>query len=420
MSIQMVDARPLFQEGRLRDYLDNQRESVQRAVRGVPRKEIIQADLEALSDKLYDDLRIDVPELPEEQQLDNRVRKSEPTDTKVDVSDDWSRDVQDQTYPMNGTKITFTVPFDGSREIFRYRPGFGRSLPRVSKVNSDVLKFMYKWPHDSGSVENANERFRKDLKQVREFLRSVREQVQEEFNSSLSEKIKIQLQQRKESVSEEQSAAESLPYELERRADAPKTYTAPIERISTDPQPEDRDSGRGSNWIIKDEKYEQILTVLKNMAWVMERSPSAFEGMEEEDLRTHFLVQLNGQFTGPATGETFNTKGKADIYLPFKGRAVFIAECKFWDGSKTLREAVDQLLDHTSWRDTKTAVVVFNRNKDTSNVLDQVPEVIEQHDNHLRTADYGAESDFRFVLHQEGDPKREITVTVMVFDVPTS
>jgi hypothetical protein len=42
-------------------------------------------------------------------------------------------------------------------------------------------------------------------------------------------------------------------------------------------------------------EYEHILSVISNMVVVMERSPRAFSGMSEEDLRQHFLVQLNGQ-----------------------------------------------------------------------------------------------------------------------------
>jgi hypothetical protein len=37
--------------------------------------------------------------------------------------------------------------------------------------------------------------------------------------------------------------------------------------------------------------------------------------MREEDLRQHFLVQLNGQYEGQATGETFNFQGKTDILI---------------------------------------------------------------------------------------------------------
>jgi hypothetical protein len=57
-------------------------------------------------------------------------------------------------------------------------------------------------------------------------------------------------------------------------------------------------------------EYEHILEIMSNMVHVIERSPEAFKGMREEDLRQHFLVQLNGQYEGQATGETFNFQGK--------------------------------------------------------------------------------------------------------------
>jgi hypothetical protein len=41
----------------------------------------------------------------------------------------------------------------------------------------------------------------------------------------------------------------------------------------------------------------------------------------EEDLRQHFLAQLNGHFEGSATGETFNYEGKTDILIRERGRA---------------------------------------------------------------------------------------------------
>ena len=81
-------------------------------------------------------------------------------------------------------------------------------------------------------------------------------------------------------------------------------------------------------------EYEEILRMMQSMAQVMELSPHVFETLGEEDLRTHFLVALNGQYEGQATGETFNFQGKTDILIRADGRNVFIAECKFWSGGK--------------------------------------------------------------------------------------
>lgn len=59
---------------------------------------------------------------------------------------------------------------------------------------------------------------------------------------------------------------------------------------------------------------------MQNMVQVMELSPHVFHNMGEEDLRTHFLVQLNGAFKGQATGETFNFQGKTDILIRIEGK----------------------------------------------------------------------------------------------------
>ena len=122
--------------------------------------------------------------------------------------------------------------------------------------------------------------------------------------------------------------------------------------------------------------YEHILSVLSNMVEVMERSPSAFKGMNEEDLRTHFLVQLNGHYEGQATGETFNYEGKTDILIRADGRNIFIAECKFWTGPAGLTKALDQLLGYTAWRDTKAALLIFNRNRNMSAVLERLTKTV--------------------------------------------
>lgn len=52
---------------------------------------------------------------------------------------------------------------------------------------------------------------------------------------------------------------------------------------------------------------------MEGMVRVMECSPRDFSHMGEETLRSHFLVQLNAQYAGQATGETFNYEGKTDI-----------------------------------------------------------------------------------------------------------
>ena len=169
---------------------------------------------------------------------------------------------------------------------------------------------------------------------------------------------------------------------------------------------------------IDSEHYEFVLTVIENMTAVMEQHPAAFSSINEEALRSHFLVQLNGHFEGRATGETFNFEGKTDIIIKEGGKNVFIAECKFWHGPKGLQDAIDQLLGYSSWRDTKTAIIVFNRRGDLTKVLEQIPGVVASHPNCKRFVKRRSETSFQFAFSHKDDPSRELTLTVLVFEVP--
>ncbi|MDX2231854.1 MAG: HEAT repeat domain-containing protein [Leptolyngbyaceae cyanobacterium bins.349] len=169
----------------------------------------------------------------------------------------------------------------------------------------------------------------------------------------------------------------------------------------------------------KDE-CEEVLSTIYSMILVMERNPETFRGIGEEALRDHFLVQLNGRYKGQATGETFNGNGKTDILLRVNGENIFIAECKFWGGERKLGETLDQLLRYATWRDTKLAMLIFNRNKNFSSVLQQIAPAIKTHPNFVREESIDLDkAQFRFVVCHPDDRDRELTLTILAFDIPT-
>lgn len=89
-----------------------------------------------------------------------------------------------------------------------------------------------------------------------------------------------------------------------------------------------------------------------------------------------------------------------------------------WRGPSSLREGIDQILSYASWRDTKTALLVFNRGKNFSHVLAQVPDVVKAHPNFKRELPYDFETGFRYLLHHRDDRNRELILTVLAFEVP--
>lgn len=136
------------------------------------------------------------------------------------------------------------------------------------------------------------------------------------------------------------------------------------------------------------------------------------------------MLHLNGHYEGQATGETFNYGGKTDILIRVEGKNIFIAECKFWKGQKGLLKTVDQLLGYVSWRDTKTSILLFNKTREFSSVLDKIDSTMRTHvcykrEYALKGSDLSDETTFSYVFHQPSDKNREIILTVMAFDIPS-
>ena len=171
---------------------------------------------------------------------------------------------------------------------------------------------------------------------------------------------------------------------------------------------------------LDEKEYQHILKVLSDMTLVMERAPTAFKNLYEEDFRDFFIAVLNTHYEGNATGETFNKAGKTDILIRDNGRNVFIAECKIWRGAKGLSEAIDQLLSYLSWRDTKAAVIIFNRNQDFSHILSEIQRTLQNHPHKKFGPKEESKTRFRSVFGLPTDYNREVFLTVMAFDVPTS
>lgn len=169
---------------------------------------------------------------------------------------------------------------------------------------------------------------------------------------------------------------------------------------------------------ILDEEYDYILEVVECLSQSVERSPSTFVHMGEEQIRDIIIVNLNGHYDGDATGETFNAQGKTDILIRADDRNVFIAECKFWGGPKALLSAIDQLLGYLTWRDTKTALLIFSKNADFTNVLNNISETLPTHPNFKRELKKVNDTHTRFLFRQKGDPDKDIYLAVLAFNIP--
>lgn len=169
-----------------------------------------------------------------------------------------------------------------------------------------------------------------------------------------------------------------------------------------------------------DPAYFEILDRIIQLGMNLEKYPNVTKSFNEEDIRNYFLPYLNSiSQSHSATGETFNKKGRTDILIQDnKGHNVFIAECKLWNGSSYLRDAIDQLLErYVSWRDEKTALLVFNKDvSGFSDVIKKAVEAVKHHSNCLNMIRERKDTSFSYLFNQVEDPEKKIKLELVLFN----
>lgn len=349
---------------------------------------------------------------------DERYIKNQ-TGTQIDVSHDFDRFVMPgERAIVKGTKLEIAIPFEGNPMLWRIRAStFSMSgFPQIEIRNNEII-FTVTFPDDSAAPDRLRADIERHIKSLADAVGYLKSDV-EKHNTSAPNTIQQALEQKRNLAQSAVGAVVALGIPIKKRATEP-TFTIPTKRRERPTKRPSVATGKYEPEPILDEKeYQHILEILKSMSLVIERSPSSFAHLDEEAIRDHFLLLLNGHYEGSATGETFNASGKTDILIRIENRNVFIAECKFWRGPKVFNEAIDQLLSYLTWRDSKCALLVFNRTKDSTVVRQKMHEIMASRSEHRKTVSHQPEGDSRYVLVKESDPGREITVTTQLYDVP--
>jgi len=407
----MIDDNYLFWKIRISDVLEIEEDKFLKEIDGLDGNRILNSSFEELVKYFKDKYYIEPVSLQEDKTYIDQ------NESQIDVSRDFDRDfITPGPHCITGVKVDFYVPFEGDKNLFFCQPSTFSINPPRAEVNENELIISVQKPNPDS--DQMKKEFESCLETIKTHIERVNNSVRE-FNDQLEEKIRNRLTSRQEKVKKNENLANSFGFPLKKRNGVSETYIVPDVKKKITPQLPPIRPNTPLEPILDMNEYENILKIISNMVTVMERSPKAFIGMEEEDLRTHFLVQLNGQYEGQATGETFNSNGKTDILIRTNNKNIFIAECKFWKGEEGFKETINQILGYTSWRDTKTSILLFNRNKNTSNVLSQIPNILRNHPNFSKEIEYQSETGFRVAMKNNGDNEKELTLTVLVFDIPT-
>lgn len=398
-------------------WLDVERHQLQemrKAIAALDGNRLLNTSVEDLVAYFVEKFQIEIPTLLiEEIAVDQR-------ETQIDVSRDQNRMISDRSRPFHivGTEVEVEIPFSGESEAFKVQPTTYTMSPPRAEVRGNVLLLRIVGTSLDG------ERVRSDIDRVvtdiQSHLKTLRGNAQG-LHSQLPGEARSAIESRRQKLLADRNLVAGLGFKMKQRPGTTQTYTAQEVRKKLAPSlPAASTAPYKPEPTLSSADYEHILGVLQNMVHVMERSPSAFETMDEESLRSHFLVQLNGHYEGQATGETFNYEGKTDILVRAEGKNIFIGECKFWSGPKMLTETINQVLGYTSWRDTKVAVIIFNRNKDFSRVLGAISDTAKAHRNFKRELGGSTDTVSRYCFAHKDDRNRELFLTILAFDVPQS
>jgi hypothetical protein len=349
---------------------------------------------------------------------ENRYIKNQ-SGTKIDVSREFRRGLYpDERVSVQGTKIDIAIPFEGDPMLWRIRASsFSLSGYPEIDIRSNEIVFSVSFPDDAAQSNQLLSEIDRNTKSFVEAVGYLKNDVTN-HNNSAPNTIKQALARKRTLAQSTTGAIAALGIPIKRVGEEP-TFTIPAKRrdkptvlpsVATGtykPEP-----------VLEEKEYQHILEILRSMSLVIERNPSSFASLDEEAIRDHFLLQLNGHYEGGATGETFNASGKTDILIREDNKNVFIAECKFWHGQKVFTDAINQLLSYLTWRDSKCALLIFNKTKDSSAVRQKMHEAMQALPEYRKTERHQPNGDSRYILVKAAEPGREIIVTTQLYDMP--
>lgn len=402
----MRDRDYLFVSADLSASIEGHRQKMQQQIHALSPNQLLPAEDANVCQHFIADFTINPVEIQDE-----HIVLIEPREIEIERASDFGG-----TYRQKQLEFRFEIPFTGDAVLLGCRSStFNFNPPRATVENRKIIVALHRADRDGDGIKRE---LGEQLSQIKQYLGWQRPDI-DRWNQALPELVRQHVAARREKLIADQKLVTDLGFKVVRRGE-PTSYSVPIQRKQViPPLPPARPGAVAAPDPTLDSKvYEEILDALDGMSVVMERNPSAFATIDEETLRTHFLVPLNSNFRGMASGETFNAAGKTDILIKHQDRILFIAECKFWKGPQSLTDAIAQLLSYTTWRETKAAILLFSRKRDFSAVLAQIPAVFARHPSYVRKVEYAKSTGFRFVLRSPNDPQRNLTVTLLAFNVP--
>lgn len=402
----------LFCDYDLRKVLENQRQKMRGKIDRYSNDEIMANDLELLADNCFEEYKIE-PVIIEKEEFNKRSIVQQKNQKRVDP---FFQDAYHKDYiEVDGIEAKFFFPYTGDDNLFKCQAStFSISgYPNVELVNSYLVLTYQAALNELQSQGDKN----KLIVQLEHDLESIKSGVgyanadANAFNGGLRGIAMKLLEDRKKNIEQFFSISQMFEVPLQKSEFA--TTHIPMQRKIV---PIAKKYNNEQTYCIADSEYKFILETIKHNGSTYERTPSSYKTMHEEDLRNTLLAALNGMYQGSAMGEAFRGKGKTDICIEKDNRAAFVAECKMWTGQGAVEDAVNQLDSYLTWRDCKTALIFFVRNKDFLRVLVSARQSLETI-SAMRQIKEIDRNEFECCLISATNPGQLVNIRVMLFNL---
>ncbi len=400
----------LFSEGGLREVLEGQRNKLKSEVESQDRNYLLNANETQLVTHFTEKYRIEPLEI-----LADKISASDREELIPAERFDSFRFNVERGGKYRKQVVTYHIPFSGDQNLLRFAPST-RILwaMEVNVSNGEILYDLINWSDDASNISREAESF---LTSLQTQAGHVATEVNA-FNTRLETEAAQIVKSRKDELLKKSNLLASLGVPIKRAGDVPSTFAVPAPKKKVIvAKPTAATSAFVPEPTLDDSTYQDILKIINDTGIEIERHPSIYEGKDEETLRDHFLMVLSPHFNS-VSGETFNKSGKTDILIRHEGRNLFVAECGMWKGAKQFLGKIDQLLSYLTWRDSKTALICFVRNKEFGSVVETIKKEIPSHACFVKAHPPVGEAWLRYEFSLKDDPSRSVKIAVLCFHYP--
>ncbi len=406
----------MYLEGDLSDFLNKTSRTIIHEINGETDNYILSVGEEKYIKHLASKYKLECPEFKLDEVHAQIIESEVPANQFPSSFLFW-----DPNQTLQRDVYIFSIPISGNIKLLGMKPSHWTSnigLPvRIDDEQNEIAIKVIDFHENPEKLKNEYEN---QLRLLQTCYPQLSSEIHQ-FNTGLSTFIRAEFHKKKNKILKINNTLASLGVKVKLNDKNRDTFSIPTPKIK--PKISIKPDVKAKEFIpepsLNLQSYLEILKVINDAGKNFERMPSVYSGKNEEDLRDHILFSIDPHFEfGSASGETFNKSGKTDIQLRYDSSVVFIAECKFWTGISGFMKTIDQMLSYLTWRDSKSALIIFVRNKSMTQVIQAVEKDISNHKHYLKSKTKTDESWLNFIFSLPIDENKEISLAVQLYHIP--